>query len=147
MNKTVFLLLIILSVACQPRSGQHDHSPRTDGADRDNPNKALFYQALDIHDEAMPWMDEMESLKRNFKEQLARNSDLPAEKRQEIESALAELETAGKGMWDWMHEFDELPDSVAAEEAQAYYERELERIRKVKQDMLTALEKARALQQ
>jgi hypothetical protein len=46
-------------------------------------------------------------------------------------------------MMTWMHEFNPLPDSLGEEKARAYLEGEIERVKKVRANILEALEAAK----
>ena len=67
------------------------------------------------------------------------------EKKKEIEATIAKLDSASEGMMTWMHEFKPEADSTASEEkVREYLEREMERVKKVKEDILEAIEKAKS---
>ncbi|MCU0421147.1 MAG: hypothetical protein MUC38_15985 [Cyclobacteriaceae bacterium] len=139
-----FFVVSALILGCS-KPAEHDHH-HPDMAEGDDPNSVLYNQVLDVHDEVMPQMDEIERLKRELKEQIANTPDMVVEKKQKLEQVISNLDSAGTAMMDWMHELvplDELPDSVDTEEARAYYESEMERIKKVKEQMLEAIAKAK----
>jgi hypothetical protein len=140
------LLASTLFIGSCSQKSEHDHHDHG-MTESDNPNAILYNQVLDVHDEVMPQMDEIEKLKREFKEQIANTPDMVVEKRQKLEAVISNLDSAGSAMMDWMHALtplDELPDSVDSEQARAYYESEMERITKVKNQMLESIAKAKA---
>jgi hypothetical protein len=93
----------------------------------------------------MPKMDEIYRLKEQLKSKLTTAPALAEEKKKELENTVAELDSASESMMDWMHKYSPIPDSVeGAEKAREYLENEMEKIRKVKEDMLEAIEKAKA---
>jgi hypothetical protein len=50
-------------------------------------------------------------------------------------------------MMVWMRKFNPLPDSLGEEKAREYLENEMEKIKKVREDVLAAIEKAKTEQQ
>ena len=65
------------------------------------------------------------------------------EKKESVEKTILQLDSASNLMMDWMHQFDPLPDSSDAEEARAYLESQMEKIKKVKEEMEAAIEQAK----
>ncbi len=145
MKYAIPLLVVCALITGCSKPSEHDHHHHGT-AEGDDPNSILYNQVLDVHDEVMPQMDEIERLKRELKEQIANTPDLVVEKKQKLEQVISNLDSAGMAMMDWMHELvplDELPDSVDTEEARAYYESEMERIKKVRELMAEAIAKAK----
>ena len=66
------------------------------------------------------------------------------EKKKEIEGTISKLDSASEGMMVWMRNFNPLPDSLGEEQAREYLENEMEKVKKVKEDILEALEKAQS---
>jgi hypothetical protein len=64
---------------------------------------------------------------------------LPENERLEIGNNLARLDSASEGMMVWMRQFDPLPDSAGEEKARTYLESELEKIKRVREDIVAAL--------
>lgn len=112
-----------------------------------NENKELYKRVMDTHDEVMPRMGEIERLKRELRQQLANTPDMVLEKKEKIEQAIYNLDSASRAMMDWMHKFNPLPDSADQKEALNYLVAEKERIEKVKEVMLTAIEEAKKLKE
>ena len=98
---------------------------------------------MEIHDEAMERMDEMYSLKRELQEEIANSQNLVIEKRENMERIISNLDSASNAMMVWMRSFDPLPDSSDQEEARQYLETEMDKIKKVRDDVLHAIEAAR----
>jgi hypothetical protein len=136
MKKTFALLLAIGLASCLKNKDN-----QTSGAATDDPNKVLYNQVMDIHDEVMPRMDDIARLKLELKEKIEKSSDLVPEKRKEIEQKILQLDSAGKAMMDWMNDFQ--PEEYTGEELRDYLESEKERVTKVKNLMLEAIEKAK----
>ncbi|HEY3405563.1 MAG TPA: hypothetical protein VGK59_19405, partial [Ohtaekwangia sp.] len=82
-------------------------------------------------------------LKQDLKKKLDESKDLADDKRKEIEATIAQLDSASDGMMVWMREFNPIPDSVSEERAREYLENEMERVKKVKEDILEAIEEAK----
>ena len=137
--KYAYIALLFLSFACSKKS-EHNHDETV--PDGDNPNQVLYDQVMDIHDEVMPRMDDIERLKRELKEEITNTPDMVAERKVELEQVISNLDSAGTAMMDWMHKFNPLPDSVDQEEAREYLENEMEKIKKVRDQMNESIEKA-----
>jgi hypothetical protein len=137
---SLFSLALLLLTGCG-KSGhdQHEHG-RPEG---DNPNQALYNQVMDIHDEVMPKMEDLYKLKKKMEEEIAQSPNLAEERRKELDALIARLDSANLLMMDWMHEFNPLPDSADQEDAREYLENEMERVKKVREKMLEAINQAR----
>lgn len=144
---TLFAIMIALA-SCGQKSNDHEHGhdhdhPHDHAHDEAGPNQALYDEVMKVHDEVMPKMNDIYKLKQELKKQLEESKNLAAEKKQEIENTIAKLDSASDGMMVWMREFDPIPDSLGEERAREYLENEMERVKKVKQDILEAIEKAK----
>jgi hypothetical protein len=109
-------------------------------------NQALYDEVMNVHDEVMPKMDDIYKLKEQLKQKIADAPGMAEEKRKEIESVIARLDSAGDGMMIWMRNFNPLPDSLGEEKAFQYLQNEKQKIVKVKEDMLRAIDKAKELE-
>jgi hypothetical protein len=141
------LLLFILSIAllswsCDNKS--NDHSAHHEEVEPGG-NQELYDDVMDIHDEVMPKMDDIYKLKEKLKSQLTDAPNMAEEKRREIEIIISRLEAASEGMMVWMRNFDPLPDSLGEEKARKYLEEQKEKVTKVKEDMLKAIEDAKEM--
>ncbi|MBL7847384.1 MAG: hypothetical protein JNL40_07955 [Cyclobacteriaceae bacterium] len=130
---TFFVLLILINCSNPSREGQASGS---EDADSVSANQVLYDQVMDIHDEVMPKMEDIYSLKKKLQDQIQSTPTLTSEERQQLEKRIANLDSVGNMMMDWMHQFSPLPDSVGQEEAREYLESEMEKIRKVREAML-----------
>jgi HEPN domain-containing protein len=140
-NYKLFFLLLLLSLgSCGPKSGKQE-STESEG------NEALYNEVMKAHDEVMPKMDDIYKLKEELNDRIANSPDIPEEKKKEIENILAKLDAADEGMRVWMRQFNPIPDSEGEEKAREYLENERERITKVKEDMLNAIEMAKAVRE
>jgi hypothetical protein len=136
MKKTFALLFIIGLVSCSKNKDNKASDPETD-----DPNKVLYNQVMDIHDEVMPRMDDIMRLKRELKESIEKSNNLVPEKKKELEQKILQLDSAGKAMMAWMNDFR--PEEYTGEDLRDYLESEKERVTKVKELMLEAIQKAK----
>ena len=102
--KTIFFLLLLVMLL--PGCGQSKQD-----------SQALYDDVMKVHDEVMPRMDDIYSLKVNLKKQAADSSGLTDDRRKAIEAAILKLDAAGEGMMVWMRNFNPLPDSLGEEKA------------------------------
>jgi len=136
--KTLLLACILLTVACQQKPSEHDHP---NDQMEDSPNKALYDQVMAIHDEVMPKMNDLYKAKTELRKRLEA-SDLTEAERTAIGEKIAQIEAADESMMVWMRQFEPIPDSAGEEKAKQYLEAELIKVKKVREDILQALEEA-----
>ena len=108
-------------------------------------NQALYDEVMKVHDEVMPKMDDIYKLKQELKKQISDTPNLVDEKRRTIEATILKLDSASEAMMVWMRNFNPLPDSLGEEKAREYLEDQQEKIEKVKDEMLDAINKATEL--
>jgi Mg2+ and Co2+ transporter CorA len=142
--KTLLFISLSILVSCAKIGKQEDHHHNGESSE-ENPNQALYDQVMDIHDEIMPRAEDIYQLKKELQEKLTNSPDMAADKKQELELVITQLDSADQSMMDWMHQFKPLPDSADQEKARAYLESEMERIKKVKDLMNESIEKAKAV--
>jgi prefoldin subunit 5 len=131
--------------SCGQKDHQHDGHDHAGDPVKESGNTALDREVMKIHDEAMAKMDEIYKLKQDLKKQIEEAPAMAAEKKAEIEMTIAKLDSANDGMMNWMHQYKPIADSVFGEEkAREYLEGEIEKIKKVRQDMFDAIDKAKA---
>lgn len=139
-----FFIIAIVLFGCGQKSGEHDHGDAVSESIEEGGNQALETEVNKIHDDAMAKMEKLYNRKGKLKDTLVNTPGLSDEKKKEIEAAIATLDSANKGMTDWMHEFQPFPDSLYGEErAREYLENEMEKIKKVRENMLEALQKSK----
>ncbi|HYG20835.1 MAG TPA: hypothetical protein VD816_17980 [Ohtaekwangia sp.] len=137
---------LVLCYGCGQKSDQHAGHDHASDPLAPAGNAALDSEIMKIHDEVMPRMDEIYRLKQGLKTKVADSTNIPTEQKQEIEATIAKLDSASEGMMVWMRQYKPVPDSVAGEEkAREYLENQMEKVRKVREDMLEAIEKAKAI--
>jgi hypothetical protein len=130
------LILAVAIVGCQKSEHAHNHD---DGAvEPDSTNTILYNQVMDIHDEVMPKMEDLYNLKKDLQSQLEAAPN--ADQKQKIEQHIAQIDSASKMMEDWMHNFNPPADSADQEQKRAYLEGEMEKVKRVKEAMLEALD-------
>lgn len=139
--KFLCLSLILIAFSCKEKTHEHpDHDATARDVTDVSGNQALYNEVMKIHDEVMPRMDDIHRTKQALRQKLEKASaaDKPA-----IEATIARLDSAGEGMMVWMRQFRPLPDSLGEEKAREYLENEMEKVKKVREDILQALEQAK----
>lgn len=133
----VFVLLLLALASCQPKSDGR----AGEEAIATEENEVLVKEAWRIHDEVMPKMSSLYKLKGQLKEKLG-NPGLSEEEKKGMENTILQLDSAYDGMMDWMHNFEPEEYTESDENAREYLENEIEKINKVKQDILNAIARA-----
>ena len=142
MRNLYFLVCLIAFVtSCKPGSS----SDKETMAETPSEIQALENQVMAVHDEVMPKMKDINDLsaklraaKANIKEDEYGKKQSPAG----LEEVQGALKLAEQGMWDWMKSFSDTKATLKEDQLKGFYEKELEKINKVKADMLSAMEKA-----
>ena len=134
-RQILVLFILLIASACQRASSDEEHSHEPV---QNSPNQALYNEVMRIHDEVMPKMNDLYKAKTALKTRMELPG-LPENERAEINSNIARLDSASEGMMVWMRQFNPLADSAGEEKARAYLENELEKIKKVRDDILAAL--------
>lgn len=144
--KTIQLIsvLLLLLPGCQPKEQEETQSEDPIESDA---NRKLEKQAWKIHDEVMPKMGSVHKRKTQLKELLTTSTDMDPEKKKEIEETIVELDGAYESMMAWMRNFKPEQHNDTEETVAKYLEGEIESIKKVKEEINTALEKADRLQE
>jgi hypothetical protein len=149
--KTLLPVMLVMIWSCGQKSNDdhHDHEGHEhEGHDPDTHreeeggNQALYDEVMKVHDEVMPKMDNIYKLKGQLKEKIANTPGMADDKKKEIEGIIQQLDSASEGMMIWMRKFNPLPDSTGEEQAKEYLEGEMEKIKKVRDDVRKALEEA-----
>ncbi len=142
MKSILSLTFLLFAVACTQKSEHAHHNPGNDTSD--NPNQVLYNEVMDIHDEVMPKMEDLYNLKKDLTDKIASTPTMVAEERQQLEQRIAHIDSVSDLMMVWMRQFNPLPDSADHEAARAYLESEMEKIKKVREAMLSTLEAEKA---
>jgi hypothetical protein len=129
--------ILFLGFACGSKSStdHSGHNMNTDGG----PNQVLYNEVMDIHDEVMPATEDLYNISKKLKAQLQEATDDSV--KLSLEERIRYVDSVNTMMMDWMRKFRPMPDTVNEERAREYYESELEKIKTVREAMLTALEK------
>jgi len=137
---------MIIWISCGQKSNNHEvHSHGASKPLVDSGNDALYNEVMKIHDEVMPKMNDIYSIKQTLSKKIIETPSITQEKKIEIEATIAELDSANDGMMIWMRQFDPIPDSLGKEKAREYLETEMEKVKKVREDILAALEKGKSI--
>ena len=104
--------------------------------------KSLYDQVMDIHDEVMPKMNDIYKMRKSLKDSIANTPDMPEETRQQFTQTILQLDSAGNSMMVWMREFNP-PDQKDEEAFKQYMESELVKVKKMREDVMRALEKVK----
>ena len=107
--------------------------------------QALEAQVMAVHDEVMPKMKDINDLSaklRAIKSSLKENEVGKRESPEGLEEIQSALKMADQAMWDWMKSYSDTKATLTEDQFKPFYEKELEKINKIKQDMLGAIEKA-----
>ncbi|MBY0434567.1 MAG: hypothetical protein K2U26_10705 [Cyclobacteriaceae bacterium] len=139
MKNLLFIPLMLVALSCGKPSEHSGHEHDGD-ANGDNPNQALYDQVMSIHDEVMPKMEDLYKVKKELEDKIANTPNMVAEEKAKLEKRIARVDSISNLMMDWMHGFNPLPDSADQELAREYLETELEKVKKVKEAMLEALQ-------
>lgn len=106
----------------------------------------LRQEVIAVHDEVMPLMTDIYQLKTKLKDKVAAG-DIPAGDRPRVDAILLELDSADRGMRDWMRSFSKVTTAGVPEtEALSTLNGELEKIKKVKDDMIESVTAAKAFE-
>ena len=146
--KILFLCVVAVLWSCGQKQHDHDHEGHDHDHSASEPvatdgNGALTQEVDKIHNDAMAKMDKIYKLKQKLKKEVEETPSLAADKKTGIENALAKLDSADTNMMDWMHQYKPFADSVFGEEkAREYLEAEMEKVKKINQDIDDAITKA-----
>ncbi len=130
-----FLFAIALLISC----GQSNSSEQAEETTT-SPEDELYKKVMAIHDEVMPKMNDIYKLKKQLEEEIKNSPDLVEERKQAIENRISQLNEASESMMQWMRDFDPESSKETQDEYLEYLNSELEKVNKVKDEMLKALE-------
>lgn len=140
----VFIAALVL-IGCGKKTDDHAHPHDQHAPGANDPNKALTDSIIAVHDEVMPRLDDIYKLTESLKDKVASTPNMPAAQKVVIEAAVDSLNKASDGMMVWMRQFK--PEGVTDEKAvREYLDDQMVKVTKVKTDILSAIEKGRALQ-
>lgn len=140
--KNILKLLLIAVFGVLAACGKSGKDVPADDLVAENTNQVLYNEAMDIHDEVMPKMGNLMSLKRKLKDTLD-TPGLTEAQQNDFKSRVQLLDSAQKFMMDWMHGVYPPEDSTAGEDYRQYIEGKLEDAKKMRSLILEALEKGK----
>ncbi|MEO5599833.1 MAG: hypothetical protein ABIR06_02785 [Cyclobacteriaceae bacterium] len=139
-------ILILASVgiilSCQQKSAETNHGHEHDVEIQNSDNQILYEEVMKIHDEVMPKLDDLYKSKVALQTHLKGNPGMPDNEKKELNARISRLDSASEGMMVWMRHFNPVPDSEGEEKARGYLENEMVRVKKVKENILSALQEA-----
>lgn len=103
-------------------------------------HQALYNETMDIHDEVMPKMDNLYSLKMALQDSIAKTPQLTPEGKAALENRIRLIDSASAGMMVWMRQFNP-SDSITSAAYGAYMKEELEKVKRVRVVIQEALKK------
>lgn len=140
----IFLIIALVFAGCKDKGQEHEgHDAQAGDVVETSPNEALYNEVMKIHDEAMSKMDDINKSTQELKAKLEQSPNLSEKEKMELNAIISRLDSADNGMRVWMRQFNPIPDSVGEEKAREYLEGEMEKIKRVREDMLQALEQAK----
>lgn len=127
----LFLPLLLLAACVSPKQKEEN----------------LAKEVMAIHDEVMPRMGEISSYRRELKQKLkAQEFQFSAEtriEREKMERLVMKLDSADKGMMDWMHNYNGGKDLYSHREIMDYLDAEKKKISEVKTYMESTLDETK----
>ncbi|HPE10215.1 MAG TPA: hypothetical protein PLT28_10740 [Saprospiraceae bacterium] len=150
-SKCVILTLGIMSLlSCKNDShttehGSNESSHAAHVSTIDSTQPPMFNEIMAVHDEIMPWMNNIETLKQDIRMKMDSidafgGSDA---NRKQFRHAMAELNRADNAMTDWMSSFKENYDTIQTEKNKmAFLESERAKIEGVKNLMTESIKVA-----
>lgn len=140
---SILVISCLTIFACKPTSS-------ADSITSENPEmaiKTLEDSVLAIHDEIMPKMMEITELTtqlRAIKATVKENEDEKFVSPDGLEPLMGALKLAEQGMWDWMKAYSDTKPTLKEDQLIPFYKSQLELIQKVKQDMISSIERTQA---
>ncbi|MBL0742511.1 hypothetical protein [Chryseolinea lacunae] len=142
-NLLMTLLVCVVLFACGGKTHENEgHGEMISDADSSSGNRLLYDKVMKVHNEVMPKLDDIYSLKEKLKNKIANTPSLSDAQKKEIDLTISQLDSASENMMVWMRKFNPPPDSLGEEKAREYLESEMEKVQKVKADILESIEKA-----
>jgi hypothetical protein len=131
-SKIIFLSFIASIAGCEP--------------DIRDQNQELKQEVIDIHDEVMPLMGDLKSLKKKIdekKEMISQSESENIDKIKELETLSINLDSAFNGMFVWMRQFQSSYDDMSEEEVETYLLGQKVKVEKVNEDIKKAMAAAK----
>lgn len=142
-NVLYALILLVLLAACKDKSSEHEgHDATASDQVGTGGNQELYNEVMKIHDKVMPKMNDIYSVKQELRKTLSK-PDLSNAEKLKAEAVISKLDSASESMMVWMREFQPIPDSLGEEKAREYLETEMEKVKRVRDNILEALAQAK----
>lgn len=152
---SAFALLTVTFSACGSKAGSSAQTAATTEMsdtkfteDQLTTQQQVWDKVMVIHDEVMPKMGTMHQLTKALKTQWESNKSLDTATKDDISIAIQELESADEGMWDWMHNLQQLKplqESKGHEEILKYLKDQEQSIILVREEMKNSMARADSL--
>lgn len=144
--KQLFLLCLVFTMilSCKQKAAEEEEQVPTEPA-LSADLQHYEDEVMKIHDEVMPKMSEIQRLisqLNGIKAKAGENSEGTPVMIEGLDDALNSLREAEQGMMDWMKNYSDRKTKVTGDLQRVFYERELEKITQVKDNMLNSIEKA-----
>jgi hypothetical protein len=139
-TETLVLGLWLVLASC----GKAGETGNGSGSGTDDALEGLKREVDKVHDEAMEKMQDIYNLQQELKKKIEQTKDLSAEKMFKLNQSITRLDSANDAMMKWMRSYNPLPDSADREAAREYLETEMEKIRKVREAMIEAVNNGRS---
>ena len=120
--------------------GQRTAAPRLEDQQK---KKALVKEVINVHDEAMPWMETSYSLKKQLNSQI--NDSISDSLRTELQLSIQALDASDEHMMRWMRDYAEPSDTGNFESAIKYLNAQKQSIVEVRTAMKQAIDDAKKL--
>ncbi len=155
--KLVAMLVILLTWSCSEDKHTHQNDMSADAnslpdtiSENDLYIQQLQREVLSIHDEIMPRMDDIMTLQRQIKDEIARlNTKKQAafgqhmsQAEKQLQMIVTDLQQADEAMMQWMRNYDSKMKDKSSEARQLYLQAEKAKIIGVKERMLKSIENA-----
>lgn len=130
----------MIAISCRQKESASQNTPTAS-------NQNLEEEILRVHDEVMPKMSDINRLSnqlREIKKNAGQTPDGQPITIEGLDETLKELRTAEQGMSDWMKNYGDTKANLKDENLKDFYEKELKKIRIVRDNMLSSIEKANA---
>lgn len=131
-SKVIFLSFLTSFVGCESNDK--------------NQNQDLKQEVIDIHDEVMPLMGDLKSLKKKIdekKDMISQSDPENIDKINELETISINLDSAFNGMFVWMRQFQSSYNDMSEEEVETYLLGEKVKVEKVNEDIKKAMTAAK----
>jgi len=125
MNKILFALIAIIMMGLTSCENTEKKEVQT-----------LFQSVMEVHDGVMPKMDAIHEARKALKDKMNTPDST------EVSALLEKLSSADEAMMVWMEEFNSSFETMPIQEQKKYLESEMQRITKVKDLMLGAIDES-----